>query len=56
MTPSEQFATMRLLKSRVETNQEGDLVRIETRKCDRTGLVLTRRFEVEPSRGYLVAR
>lgn len=55
MTPADQFATMRPVRSLVEVDGDGELVRVETRKCDRTGLVLTRRSLVPPSEAYLAA-
>lgn len=55
MSPAEQFATMRLLRRRIDTDREGNLLRVETRKCDRTGLVLTRTTPVEPSAEMLAA-
>lgn len=55
MTPADQFATMRPVRSLIEVDGDGELVRVETRKCDRTGLVLTRRGPVSPSEAYLAA-
>ena len=55
MSPIDQFATMRLVHRRIDTDQNGNLVRIETRKCDRTGLVRVRPVPVPPSEEYLAA-
>jgi hypothetical protein len=55
MTIIEQFMTMRLVRSRIGVDNDRDLVRIETRKCDRTGLVLTRTTKIPPSKAYLAA-
>lgn len=42
MTTTEQFLSMTFVKSRTDTDRAGNLIRVETRKCDRTGLTLTR--------------
>jgi hypothetical protein len=55
MTPSEQFLTMRLVRTRIDVDAAGDLIRIETRKDDRTELVLTRTSRVATSSEYLTA-
>lgn len=55
MTTLEQFLTMRLLRSTVKADGDGDLVRTETRKCDLTGLVLTRTSKIPASGAYLAA-
>ncbi len=55
MTPAEQFLTMRVVRTRVEVDARGELVRVETRRCDRTGLVLTRAAVLPPSEEYLRA-
>lgn len=55
MSPADQFANMRLLGRRIDTDKDGNLVRVETRKCDRTSLVLTRTLQVAASEQYLRA-
>jgi hypothetical protein len=42
MATDEQFLAMTLVRSRIKEDHNGDLIRIETRRCERTGLVLTR--------------
>ena len=54
-TALEQFLTMRPMRTRVALDDDGDLVRVETRKCDRTGLTLTRSSKVAPAQAYLRA-
>lgn len=55
MTTIAQFLTMDFVSSRVEVDAQGNLVRIETRKCDRTGLKLTHTYPVPASKEYLTA-
>lgn len=55
MTTTESFLSMTFVKSRVEEDTEGNLIRVETRKCDRTGLTVTGRFPVRASKEYLAA-
>lgn len=55
MTSTQQFLTMTFVKSRTEEDDDGNLIRVETRKCDRTGLTVTGRFPVKASKEYLAA-
>jgi hypothetical protein len=55
MTPLEQFLKMRLVASRVGEDRQGNLIRTETRRCERTGLTLTRVAAVPLSGEYLAA-
>lgn len=55
MTSHQAFLSMPFLRSRIEEDNEGNLVRVETRKCDRTGLTVTGRFPVKASKEYLAA-
>jgi len=56
MTPAGQFASMALVRTRIEEDGDGNVIRIETRKCARTGLVLTRTSGIMASEQYLAAR
>lgn len=55
MTSTQQFLSMTFVKSRTEEDNDGNLIRVETRKCDRTGLTVTGRFPVKASKEYLAA-
>lgn len=47
----EGFLQMRLVGSRLEEDAYGNLIRVEVRKCDTTGITLSRRSKV-PDKPY----